>query len=121
MTAPVLSGPHATSSGPAPSLSALRAHPRALAAAPRTYLTAREKETLRLAANGMTNQAIARELGVAEETVKTRMQVLRRKLRAADRAHAVAIGFALGLLSLEDVVVSPDANRGYRTPEIRTS
>lgn len=114
MTAPVVSGPSATCGGPAPSLTALRTHPRALAAEPRTYLTAREKETLRLAANGMTNQAIARHCGVGEETVKTRMQKLRRKLRAQDRAHAVAIGFALGLLSLEDVVVSPDANRGYR-------
>jgi len=114
VTAPVLSGPSATSSGPAPSLDALRLHPKALTVAPRTYLTAREKETLRLAANGMTNQAIGRHCGVAEETVKTRMQVLRRKLRANDRAHAVAIGFALGVLSLEDVVVSPDANRGYR-------
>ncbi|MFE1949982.1 response regulator transcription factor [Streptomyces sp. NPDC059524] len=117
MSTPTLSGPSASSGGPAASLAALRTLPRALSAAtaePRTYLTAREKDTLRLAANGKTNHAIARELGLSEETVKTRMQKLRRKLRADDRAHAVAIGLALGLLRLEDVVVPPDANRGYR-------
>ena len=114
MTVPVLSGPSASSGGPAPSPNPLRAYPRSLNTEPRTYLTTREKDTLRLAANGKTNQAIARALDVSEETVKSRMLVLRRKLRAHDRAHAVAIGLALGLLSVEDIVVSPDANRGYR-------
>jgi DNA-binding NarL/FixJ family response regulator len=114
VTAPVLPGPPATGGGPTPPLDALRAHPRAMTAAPRTYLTAREKETLVLAANGLTNQMIGRALGVSEETVKSRMQVLRRKLRALDRTHAVAVAFALNLIRLDDVQVSPDANCGYR-------
>lgn len=116
MTAPVQVGPSPHGGGPVPSQPPVRAYPRALEAAPRTYITARERETLALAANGMTNRAIAHALGLGEETVKSRMLVLRRKLRARDRAHAVAIGLALGLLSLSEVQVSPDANRGYRDP-----
>ncbi|MFF1358690.1 response regulator transcription factor [Streptomyces sp. NPDC058297] len=114
MTAPVQVGPSPTGGGPVPSRPHVRDYPRALEAEPRTYITSRERQTLALAANGMTNRAIARAQGLSEETVKSRMLVLRRKLRAHDRTHAVAIGLALGLLSLEDIVVSPDANRGYR-------
>lgn len=99
----------------------MRSHPRALTTEPRTYLTTREKAALALAANGKTNAAIARALGLGEETVKTRMQVIRRKLRAQDRTHAVAVALALGLLSVDDIVVSPDANCGYRASETRTS
>jgi hypothetical protein len=55
-------------------------------------------------------------MGLTEDTVKTRMVKLRRKLRATDRAHAVAVALVLGVLSAEDIAVSPDANRGYRGP-----
>lgn len=114
MSAPMQVGPSPEGGGPGPSIALLRTHPRSLTAAPRTYLTARERETLALAANGKTNLAIARAQGVSEETVKSRMQILRRKLRAQDRAHAVAVALALGVLSLDAVVVPTDANRGYR-------
>ena len=118
--APQWVGPSSSSGGPVP-VHPMRVHPRALTSEPRTYLTAKEKEALALSANGKTNAAIARALGLSEETVKTRMQVVRRKLRAKDRTHAVAVALALGVLSLEDVVVSPDANRGYRDSQNRTS
>lgn len=121
MTAPVQVGPSPVGGGPVPSMPHKGLYPRALEAEPRTYVTARERQTLALAANGMTNRAIAQALGLGEETVKSRMQVLRRKLRAHDRAHAVAVGLALGLLSLSEVQVSPDANRGYRSAGDRRS
>ena len=104
-----------TAAGPA--LHTLRAFPhliRNTTTPPRTYLTTRERETLRLAANGHTNRAIARAMGLTEDTVKTRMVKLRRKLRATDRAHAVAVALVLGVLTADDITVSPDANRGYR-------
>ncbi|MGP3737972.1 response regulator transcription factor (plasmid) [Streptomyces sp. GDS52] len=113
-TAPARPGPTTpTGGGPAPAHH-MRIHPRALTTVPRTYLTARERQALVLAANGKTNGAIARALGLSEETVKSRMQVIRRKLRAQDRTQAVAVALALGVLALEDIVVPPGANAGYR-------
>lgn len=115
MTAPVQVGPSSSSAGPTPVLG-LRAYPHLVRddEQPRAYITARERETLLLAANGHTNRSIARAMGLTEETVKTRMVKVRRKLRAADRTQAVAIALAMGLLLLDDVAVPVDANRGYR-------
>jgi DNA-binding CsgD family transcriptional regulator len=110
-------GPSPQGGGPTPIL-ALRAFPHLVrdGQTPRSYITERERETLRLAANGHTNRSIAREMGLTEDTVKTRMVKLRRKLRAQDRAHAVAVALVLGVLSVDDVLVPPGANRGYRDP-----
>lgn len=54
-------------------------------------LSSREIEVLQLIADGLGNREIARTLYVSEETVKTHVQRLHRKLRATGRAHAVAI------------------------------
>ncbi len=62
------------------------------------WLTAREVAVLRLIARGRTNHAIGRELGVSENTVKTHVSHLMRKLDAPDRAAAVARAAELGLL-----------------------
>jgi len=53
-------------------------------------LTPRELEVLRLMALGNTNLAIAKALVVAEGTVKYHVKNVLRKLRAANRADAVA-------------------------------
>lgn len=53
-------------------------------------LTPRELEVLRLMARGNTNQSIATALVVAEGTVKYHVKNILRKLRAANRAEAVA-------------------------------
>jgi DNA-binding CsgD family transcriptional regulator len=53
-------------------------------------LTPRELEVLRLMARGNTNAAIAKALVVAEGTVKYHVKNVLRKLRAANRADAVA-------------------------------
>jgi DNA-binding NarL/FixJ family response regulator len=55
-------------------------------------LTRRELEVLQLIGNGLGNREIAHRLHVSEETVKTHVQRLLRKLRATTRAHAVARG-----------------------------
>lgn len=54
---------------------------------------------LQLIAAGKTNPAIARELGCTEAAAMTRIRDLRRRLKARDRAHAVAIGYRTGLLA----------------------
>lgn len=112
MTASAQVGPSPSGGGPAVSLTAIRTLPRR-PKAPRTYVTAREIDVLRLAANGATNQAIASALGIGKQAVLSRMQSVFRKLRVGDRAQAVAVGLRLGLLSLDDVTVPEGANRGY--------
>jgi DNA-binding NarL/FixJ family response regulator len=78
-------------------------------------LSRREAEVLRLIADGLANQAIADALTVSVETVRTHIKSLLRKLSARDRAHAVAVGFRIGLLTPPDVdVVIPVARGGSR-------
>ena len=61
-------------------------------------LTAREIQVLEGMSHGRSNAEIGRELFLSEDTVKTHARRLFRKLGAADRAHAVAKGFRLGLV-----------------------
>lgn len=62
------------------------------------HLTDREYECLRLSAHGLTNKQIGLQLHLTEWTVKSHMKHLQRKLRARNRAHAVARAFTLRLL-----------------------
>lgn len=62
-------------------------------------LTSREREILVLAANGLTNAAIARRLYLAEETVKTHLTRTSRKLGTVSRTHAVATAMRRQLIA----------------------
>jgi two-component system nitrate/nitrite response regulator NarL len=55
-------------------------------------------------ANGLHNKEMAAQLGVSQETVKTHTRRLLKRLGAASRAQAVAIGFSLELLHPSDLV-----------------
>lgn len=61
-------------------------------------LTEREMQVLDGMSRGRSNAEIGRELYLSEDTVKTHARRLFRKLGAADRAHAVALGFRWGLV-----------------------
>jgi DNA-binding NarL/FixJ family response regulator len=65
----------------------------------RVALTEREMQVLRGMCEGKSNGEIGRELYLSEDTVKTHARRLFRKLGVNDRAHAVASGFRLGLVS----------------------
>lgn len=62
-------------------------------------LTERELEVLRGMGDGKSNAEIGRDLFVSEDTVKTHARRMFRKIGAKDRAHAVATGFRLELLT----------------------
>jgi DNA-binding NarL/FixJ family response regulator len=61
-------------------------------------LTERERQVLEGMSNGKSNGEIGRDLYLSEDTVKTHARRLFRKLGAADRAQAVALGFRWGLV-----------------------
>jgi DNA-binding NarL/FixJ family response regulator len=62
-------------------------------------LTPRERQVLGLLGRGMTNATIARELFLAEKTVKTHVSSILAKLRLADRTQAALYAARLGLAS----------------------
>jgi len=68
---------------------------------PRVDLTGRELEVLRLAARGLRNREIAREIGRTPETVKIHLRHVMEKLRARDRTDAVVQAVRRGIIEIE--------------------
>jgi serine/threonine-protein kinase PknK len=65
----------------------------------KSLLTERETAILTLAADGLSAQQIARDLGISVPTVKTHLARIYTKLDVPDRASAVAQAFRRGLLT----------------------
>jgi DNA-binding NarL/FixJ family response regulator len=60
-------------------------------------LTRRECDVLRLLADGLSNRRIADELSLGDETVKTHLRSIYKKLGVQDRTQAVALALRQGL------------------------
>ncbi|MFZ4187136.1 helix-turn-helix domain-containing protein [Streptomyces pseudogriseolus] len=56
-------------------------------------LTAREREVLRCLARGETNRVLARQLGIAERTVRAHVTSVVRKLEVGSRFEASLVAF----------------------------
>ncbi|MEU6144582.1 response regulator transcription factor [Streptomyces sp. NPDC047081] len=69
-------------------------------AAPAPELTGREREVVRLMADGHSNRAIAESLYLSEATIKTHLVRIYRKLGVDNRAAAVSEAVRRGLLEL---------------------
>lgn len=78
-------------------MSAARIHAGEFWSGAHLGLTQRESEVLGLLVAGHTNRAIAATLVVSEDTVKTHLKGLYRKLGVSDRASAVSIALREGL------------------------
>ncbi|MFN2156176.1 MAG: response regulator [Anaerolineae bacterium] len=65
-------------------------------------LTEREVEVLRLAAKGMSNRDISRELSISVRTVQTHLSNVFNKLGVGSRTEAVVLGLRKGLFSLDE-------------------
>jgi DNA-binding NarL/FixJ family response regulator len=61
-------------------------------------LTSDETEILRAISLGRSNRQIAETMHVSEETLKSSVRVIKRRLGVKDRAHAVAIAAKRGLI-----------------------
>lgn len=66
-------------------------------------LRPREMELLRVAAKGVTNKEIARELGISQRTVQTHLVNIFRKMECGSRTEAVLRALREGWLSLDDL------------------
>jgi DNA-binding NarL/FixJ family response regulator len=64
-------------------------------------LTVRESQILNYVAEGNTNKQIAHILGISEQTIKSHVSAILRKLNANDRAHAVALAMRSGWITTE--------------------
>jgi DNA-binding NarL/FixJ family response regulator len=63
----------------------------------RQGLTQRESEILSLVVNGLSNRAVATKLVIGDETVKSHLRSIYRKLGVSDRAGAVATALREGI------------------------
>lgn len=77
--------------------SAARMHAGEFWPGARLGLSQRESEVLALAVSGMSNRAIAARLVIGDETVKSHISSVYRKLEVRDRAGAVAVAMREGL------------------------
>ena len=83
-----------------PRLDRILLSPRATAQV--AALSPREREIMHLMAEGLTAEAIAQELNVSIETVRTHVRNAIRKLQARNRVHAIALALMRGEIELED-------------------
>jgi DNA-binding CsgD family transcriptional regulator len=67
-------------------------------------LTAREVEVLRLAARGLPNKEIARQLSISPKTVGNHIEHIYTKIGASSRAMASLFAMQHGLLPVEEFV-----------------
>jgi DNA-binding NarL/FixJ family response regulator len=72
----------------------------AMDATPAEALTEREREVLALLAEGLPNKAIARALGISDQTVKFHVAAIIGKLGAANRTDAVRRAIRRGLVAI---------------------
>ena len=82
-----------------PRLDRILLSPRATAQVPQ--LSPREREIMHLMAEGLTAEAIANELNVSVETVRTHVRNAIRKLQARNRVHAIALALERGEIALD--------------------
>ena len=78
----------------------MQAPSRRALAEPDTGLTHRELEVLALLAEGASNKAVARRLGISVHTAKFHVGSLIDKLEATGRTDAVAHAARLGVINL---------------------
>jgi DNA-binding CsgD family transcriptional regulator len=65
---------------------------------PTSVVSRRELDTLRASSHGLVGQEVAALLGIGEESVKSYLTSARRKLRAKNTTHAVALAIRAGIL-----------------------
>jgi DNA-binding CsgD family transcriptional regulator len=80
-------------------------------------LSDRELEVLGLVAQGLPSAEIGARLFITEDTVKTHLRRISKRLGAVSRAHAVALGFDLKILVPgEPPIIAQPKSRYTKSP-----
>lgn len=66
-------------------------------------LTEREKQILKLIAEGLKNKAIAHTLSISESTVENHLHKIYQKLNISSRAQATAYAFQIGVILTKNI------------------
>ena len=69
-----------------------------------SQLTDREKEVIKVIADGLTNREIARELLISESTVENHIHNIYEKLEITNRAQAVARAYQTKIVLVNDAL-----------------
>jgi PAS domain S-box-containing protein len=88
------------------------AHISALERSMLADLTPRQQEVLRLLAEGLDTEVIARRLGIADETARNHIRALLRTMGAHSRLGAVLMGQRLGIVGPHVTRVGHDGSSG---------
>ena len=83
-----------------PASASVASRPRTVTVPESDELTPREREILRLLAEGLANREIAAQLGLSDHTVKFHLRAVFSKLGAHSRTEAVSLAVRRGLLLL---------------------
>lgn len=86
------------------------------AAEPLRPLTKRELDVLRYLPTRLSNVDIGERLRISQNTVKTHLKDIYRKLRVRSRNEAVVVAVRVGLLSLAEDRVTKGGERDDRSP-----
>lgn len=78
--------------------------------------TARELQILNLVSLGRSNAEAGQDLHLVEDTIKSHMRHLMRKLGVNKQAHAVRVAFELGYLPLRDDATTAPVSRPRGRP-----
>jgi DNA-binding NarL/FixJ family response regulator len=65
-------------------------------------LSVRQQQILKMISDGFTNKRISSELGISQDTVKTHVRMVLKKLNASDRAQAVSRAYQAGILQQDN-------------------
>jgi two-component system NarL family response regulator len=65
---------------------------------PKSELSARELEVLKLMAQGLSNKEIAESLGIGEATVKWHLNIIFSRLNVSDRTEATVVALRRGIV-----------------------
>jgi len=68
-------------------------------------LTDRQVEILTLVAEGMSNAEIGKRLWIVEDSVRSHLRRMAKRMGCGDRAGMVALGFRTGVLKLPDETI----------------
>ena len=71
-------------------------------------LSAREKEVLLLAAQGLPGHAVAKRLSITERTVQAHLTSAYVKLRARNKTEAILVALKRGIIMLDELNIEPE-------------